>query len=121
MFLVTSNPARQLLCCSYIDTVLPDELVRSREDLQKLVAGLAPGFRLLVNLSQLKAMSVECLTEVGAMMELFDRSGVGQVVRVIPDESKDIGFNILTVFHYAHLPQIVTCRTMPEAAQALGL
>ena len=121
MFLATSNPARQLLCCSYIDTVRPDELVGARKDLRALIAGLAPGFRLLVNLSQLKTMGVECLTEVGAMMELFDRSGVGLVVRVIPDGSKDIGFNILAVFHYAKLPQIVTCQTMPEAAQALGL
>jgi hypothetical protein len=121
MFLATFNPARQLLCCSYIDTVLPDELARGRADVHQLIAGLAPGYRLLVNLSQLKAMSVECLTEVGAMMELFDRSGVGLVVRVIPDETKDIGFNILTVFHYPHRPQIVTCQTLPEAARVLGL
>jgi hypothetical protein len=43
------------------------------------------------------------------------------VVRVIPDETKDIGFNILTVFHYPHRPQIVTCQTLPEAARVLGL
>jgi len=121
MFLATSNPARQLLCCSYIDMVQPDELMRGREDVRVLMAGLSPGYRLLVNLSQLKSMSIECLTELGAMMELFDRSGVGLIVRVIPDEAKDIGFNILTVFHYPHRPQIVTCQTMPEAAQALGL
>jgi hypothetical protein len=121
MFLATSNPARQLLSTCYIDEVQPDELVRSRADVQALVAGLAPGYRLLVNLSQLKSMSVECLTELGALMELFDQSGVGLVVRVIPDETKDIGLNILTVFHYPHHPQIITCQTMTEAARALGL
>jgi hypothetical protein len=121
MVLTTSNRLRQLLCVSYIDKVRPAELARSRDDVRALLAGLAPGFRLLVNLSQLQSMGIECLTELGAMMELTDRSGVGMVVRVIPDETKDIGLNILTVFHYPHHPHIVTCHTLPEAARALGL
>jgi len=121
MFLATANKARQLLCVSYIDHVEPAELVRGREDVRALLAELTPGYRLLVNLSQLKSMSVECHTEIGAMMEQFDRKGVGLVVRVIPDETKDIGLNILTVFHYAHHPHVVTCQSMTAAAQALGL
>jgi len=42
-------------------------------------------------------------------------------VRVIPDETKDIGLNILTVFHYPYHPHIVTCQTLPQAARVLGL
>lgn len=121
MFLATSNKARQLLCLSYIGEVVPDELVRGREDVRALLAELPPGFRLLVNLTQLKSMSIECHNEVGALMEQFDRSGVGMIVRVIPDETKDIGFNILTVFHYQHHPQVATCQSLTEAAQTLGL
>jgi hypothetical protein len=121
MVLTTSNRLRQLLCVGYIDKVRPDELARSRDDVLALLAGLEPGFRLLVNLSQLQSMGVECLPELGVMMELIDRSGVGMVVRVIPDETKDIGLNILTVFHYPYHPHIVTCQTLPQAARVLGL
>jgi hypothetical protein len=121
MFLAASNKPRQLLCVSYIDVVTPEQLARGRADVLALLAELPPGFRLLVNLSQLKSMDVECLTELGAMMEQFDRAGVGLVVRVIPDESKDIGLNILTVFHYPHHPQVVTCLSMTEAARVLEL
>lgn len=121
MFLATSNKARQLLCLSYIDVVNPDQLARGRADALELLGDLAPGFRLLVNLSQLKSMEVECLQEIGSLMEIFDRAGVGRVVRVVPDASKDIGLNILTVFHYAHHPPVITCQSMTEAARVLEL
>ena len=121
MFIATSNKARQLLCLTYIDEVHPDELVRNRADVLALLAEMTPGFRLLANLSQLKAMNVECHEEIGAVMEKFDQAGVGMIVRVIPDNSKDIGLNILAVFHYQNKPKIVTCQNMVEAARALGL
>jgi hypothetical protein len=54
-------------------------------------------------------------------MEMLDRSGVGLVVRVIPDPYKDIGMNILTLFHYPHHPRVVTCDSMAEGAKAVLL
>jgi hypothetical protein len=121
MFLATSNKARRLLCLSYIQRVRSGELKRGREDIKTLLADLPPGFRLLVDLSQLEAMEFDCMKEIGRTMELFDRSGVGMIVRVIPDPSKDIGLSILTLFHYPHHPHIVTCKTMTEAAELLAL
>lgn len=121
MFLATSNKARQLLCLSYIQQVRSEELKRGREDVQMLLADLPPGFRLLVDLSQLETMDLDCMKEIGRTMELFDRSGVGMIVRVIPVPSKDIGLNILTLFHYPHHPHIVTCKTMTKAAELLAL
>jgi hypothetical protein len=54
-------------------------------------------------------------------MELVGKSGVGLVVRVLPDPSKDIGMNILTVFHYPQHLQVVTCQSVTEAVKVLGL
>jgi len=121
MFLATSNRTRQLLLLSYIQRVRPEELERGREDVKTLLADLPPGFRLLADLSRLESMDLDCMKEIGRTMELFDRGGVGMIVRVIPDPGKDIGFNILTLFHYPHHPQIVTCKTMTEAAGLLAL
>jgi hypothetical protein len=42
-------------------------------------------------------------------------------VRVIPDPTKDIGFNILARFHYRRNPRITNCETMMEAAKLLSL
>ena len=43
--------------------------------------------------------------------------GVAEVVRVIPDPQKDIGLNILSVFHYSRRVRIVTCESLAEAEE----
>jgi hypothetical protein len=121
MFLATSNKSKQLLYLSYLDRVQPEELSRELEGLKKLLADLSPGFRLLVDLGRLEFMEQACAREIGRAMEMVDQSGVGLVVRVIPDPSKDIGMNILTAFHYAHRPRSVTCKNIIEVAGLLGL
>jgi hypothetical protein len=121
MFLVTSNKARRLLHLSYIQHVTPEELRRGQEDIKALLTDLKPGFRLLADFGRLESMDLACRTELGRMMELADQSGVGMLVRVIPDASKDIGLDILTIFHYRHRPQVVTCKNMAEAVKKLSL
>ena len=39
----------------------------------------------------------------------------------IPDPSKGIGMNILTIFHYPDQLRVVTCQNLAEAVKALGL
>lgn len=121
MFLVTSNKTKQLLHLSYIQRVKPAELQRGRQDLKSLLAEMTPGFRVFVDLGRLEAMGLDCVPEIGLSMELMDHQGVGLVVRLIPDPSKDIGLNILTVFHYRRRPRIITCKSLNEAAKALTL
>jgi hypothetical protein len=54
------------------------------------------------------------------MMDLCNKKGVETVVRVIPDPRKDIGLNILSLFHYRRHVRIVTCATISEAMNVLG-
>jgi hypothetical protein len=121
MVLTTSNKLKRLLCVSYIAQVRKGDLDRNQPDLEALLKDMGPDFRLLVDLSRLELMAVDCAPELGRFMELIDRSGVRQVVRVIPDPKKDIGMNILTIFHYRRRPRMVTCTNLIEAAEALAL
>ena len=121
MVLVTSNKAKQLLCVSYIERVRLGDLEHSRKDIEALIAELKPGFRLLTDLSRLEFMDLDCAPELGTLMEYFDRSGVSMVVRVIPDPKKDIGMNILTIFHYRNHPKFVSCAKLSQAAKHLSL
>lgn len=121
MLLVTSNKLKQLLHISYIGRIQAQDLQNSREDLKAQLQDLSPDFRSLADFSQLEFMGLDCMPELGQVMDLIGKAGVGLVVRVIPDPSKDIGMNILTIFHYPHRPRIVTCENMTEAARALGL
>jgi anti-anti-sigma regulatory factor len=121
MFLAASNKSKRLLHVSYVGQVGPEEIKAGLEDLKMLLADLPPDFRLLVDLGRLESMDLACAPELGRAMEMIDQHGVGLVVRMIPDPSKDIGLNIFTIFHYARRPKIVTCQNILEAARALSL
>jgi hypothetical protein len=121
MVLATANKVKNLLYLSYSGQVRPEELARNEPDLEALAGELTPGFRVLVDLTNLDSMELDCLKGLGRLMELVDKSGVGLIVRVIPDSSRDIGFNILTIFHHPRRPQVITCKSMAEAGKRLGL
>src|SRR5882672_7213067 len=119
MFLATTNKSKRLLYVSLIQQVRAEELQRGLEEVTTLLADLPSGFHLLVDLGRLESMDTDCVVEIGKVMELFDKKGVGLIVRVIPDPAKDIGLNILSLFHYRHRPRTITCETMTEAAERL--
>jgi ketol-acid reductoisomerase len=121
MFLATSNKAKGLLHLVYIGHVTSMDLQAGHGDVVSLLAELTGGFKMLVDFGRLDSMDTECVTELGKIMELLDQRGLKQVVRVIPDPSKDIGFKILEVFHYPHRPSSVNCQTMAEAFRLLAI
>ena len=121
MFLVTLNKARQLLHLSYIQRVTAEELERGYGDIKGMQADLKPGFRVLADFERLDSMDLDCRTGLGKIMELAESSGIGLLVRVIPDATKDIGLDILAIFHYRQRPRMVTCKNLAEAAEKLSL
>jgi hypothetical protein len=121
MFLATSNKPKQLLLLSYVDRVSVEELEQGHDDVVRLLDELASGFRVLADLSRLEIMDANGAREIAKVMELCDQKGVGLIVRIIPDPGKDIGMNILSLFHYRHHPRIVTCQNLVEAGEALAL
>ena len=97
-------------------------VAESRESLKRfetLLPDLPTGFRLLTDLSGLELMDQDCVPQLKTVMDHCNAKGVSLIVRVIPDPHKDIGFNILSLFHYRHNIRIVTCETLTEAEQAL--
>jgi hypothetical protein len=121
MFLVATNKAKKLLYLSYIGHVRAEELRRGREEASALLADLPAGFRILADFGRLDVMDTNSAPEIGKLMEEGEKNGVGMIVRVIPNPSKDIGLNILTLLHYKKRVQVVTCQTMEEAQRALEI
>jgi len=120
MFLAETNKVKRLLHLSFIGHVQASELQQAREEVALLVAELPGGFRLLTDLSHLESMDIACEAEIARVMELCGQRGIGWVVRVIPDPQKDIGFNILTAFHYERSVQVSTCQSLEEAVRMLN-
>lgn len=119
--LITSNKHQRLIFFNYVQHVSPAELESVRGDVKSLLGDLPSGIRLLADLSQVESMEPDCLTEIGHTMDLVAQHDVKLIVRVIPDPTKDIGLNILTVFHYPRHPRVITCQNLAEALRQLSL
>ncbi len=119
MYQAEIDKGRNLLRIRYAQHVTPEETKRWTEELKLMLTEVQPGFRLLTDLSELDSMDLACVPHIKAAMDLCNRKGVETVVRVIPDPQKDIGLNILSLFHYRRRVHIVTCETMAEAMKAL--
>ena len=87
-------------------------------DVQKTLPK-AQGFSVLTDLTALEKMDRDVQGTVTEVMDILNAHGVGRVVRVIPDSGKDIGFNILSVFHYSKGVKILTLESREEALKKL--
>ena len=120
MFQVEVDKSKNLLKISYAQHVGPEDAQRVQEKIPTLLPDLQPGFRLLTDLSGLESMDLACVPYIKRMMDLCNKQGIEKVVRVIPDPHKDIGLNILSLFHYRRRVKIVTCQTLEEALRVLA-
>jgi hypothetical protein len=120
MFVTEFDRSRRLLKITVAGHTTPEEAMACLENLRSLLTDVQPGFRLFADLSGLLSMPTTAAPYVGQIMDSCAEKGVGLVVRLLPAEpSKDIGFAIMSRFHYAPDIQIVTCTTMEEATSLL--
>jgi len=122
MVLTSVNKRKQLLVIIFAGQVEASQIMEQSANLADQLSELEPGFHVLADLSGLETMSLDCAPEIAKTMELCAEKGVKLIVRVIPDSSKDIGFSILSQFHYRkNKPRTVVCESLGEAAKHLGL
>jgi anti-anti-sigma regulatory factor len=104
---------------SFSHRVGVDEMQRCVDEAKGFVADMEPGFRLLTDLSNLEFMDASCALYIGQIMDLCAAKGVAEVVRVVPDPHKDIGFALIELFHYGKQINVVTYEKMEDAVQSL--
>ena len=119
MLKLEADSVRNLLKMTFSGQLRARELAERAADVETALVGLRAGFRFLGDLSDLEVMEPECLAHIRRTMDLLNQRGVAMVVRIIPDPHKDIGLNILSLFHYRRGIPIVTCASQAEAEAAL--
>ena len=116
---IAPDPAQNILRLSFVGDIGTDEMRDAEKEIAAAIAAMRRGFYLLTDLSELKKMDVHCMPHITKAMELSRNQGIARVVRIIPDRSKDIGLNIMALFHYPRGLKIITCANGAEADSAL--
>jgi hypothetical protein len=121
MFLTELDRPQRLLKITVAGHSTPEEARSCLENLQSLLTGIQPGLRLFADLSGVLSIPAGAAPYIGQFMELCAEKGVEIVVRLLPAEpTKDLGFAIISHFHYPPEIRIVTCTSIEEAAQHLA-
>jgi anti-anti-sigma regulatory factor len=113
------DQSQNLLLIRYSGLVAAEETEKGIEEIRAGLAKLQLGFRLLADLTDLERMDVACAPFIERSMDLCNQKGASMVVRVIPDPHRDIGLQIMSIFHYRGDVQIITCQSMAEAHELL--
>ena len=120
MFSVDASDVERLVTIIWWGKVDLEELRVGGDEIGGVISNMRPGFRVLVDMTGLEWMDPAGAPYIGSIMDVCLAKQVERVVRVIPDPQKDIGFNIMSYFHYGSSVRVVTCENLSEAIQALA-
>jgi len=115
-----ADPAQNLLVIRYSGLVGAEETEKGLEQIRNGLAKLQSAFRLLGDLTELESMDVACAPFIEKAMDMCNEKGASMVVRVIPDPYRDIGLQIMSIFHYRGDTRIFACETLAQAEEILG-
>ena len=120
MFSLKWDQTANTLILDYAGDVTPDDVRRCAEEIRGQLADLQPGFRLVVDLTELRSMDIACSPRIATIMEMCNAAGVAEVLRIIPDPKRDIGLQILSFFHYGNEVYIHTVASAAEVTELLA-
>lgn len=118
-FEIEADLKRQVIRTYFRGVVQPASLAAAAETSAALIAQMQPGFTVITDLTELERMEIDCTPYIARLMDHFQRAGVGRVLRVIPDASKDIGFTLLSHTHYRGKVPFQTLVSASDAETAL--
>ena len=116
---ITADASGKLLQLSFCGEIKAADMAPYLAEVETAAQTLQRGFSLLSDLSALQSMDLSCVPYIRRTMDLLRDHGVRRIVRIIPDPEKDIGLNIMSLFHYPRDVQMVTCENRAEAERAL--
>jgi hypothetical protein len=120
MIKVSYDSALNVLILEYQGKHEPEHAEQFFVDIQKVMPKHGKGFRILTDLSGLQSMNPKTKEAIKKAMEFFNAQGVTEIIRVIPDPEKDIGFNIMSHFHYSKDVNIINVKSREEALARLS-
>ena len=93
---------------------------KAQNEIALILQKVKRGFTVLTDMSLLHEMSPESFKSISKTMDMFNAYGIARAIRVMPDISKDIGFNIMDMFHYSPDVKIRTFECMDKAREYIN-
>jgi anti-anti-sigma regulatory factor len=121
MYAVELDRSKRLLVISPVQAVTAEEAKMAAQRIRELLQDVAPGFYVLADFRWLESMDSAAARHIAEMMDALAEKKVASVTRVIPDPRKDIGLNILSLFHYGPDVTITTFETLADAIQSIAV
>jgi anti-anti-sigma regulatory factor len=119
MYSVEIDRSKRLIVISAVQQVTAEQAKLTAQKLPELLHDVTPGFRVLADFRWLESMDSAAAAHVADIMDTLTQKGVASVTRIMPDPHKDIGLNILSLFHYGPEIQIATFESLADALQSL--
>ena len=116
MIKLSHDKKQNRITLTYEGDVNAEEVEELYLKLQDLMPKCRRGFTVLADLSPANSVTKDSIPFIKKIMDLLNEHGISEIIRVIPDPEKDIGFSILSVFHYGKGVKVVTCQTLEEVA-----
>jgi anti-anti-sigma regulatory factor len=120
MVSIHADPDRQILTFKFAGQVSAADMQLKVEDLSRELERLNSGFVAFTDLSELDFMENAGTAQIATYMDLCTAKGVGRIVRLISDPARDVGFQLLSVFHHEKGVRTITCANLEDAHKALG-
>jgi anti-anti-sigma regulatory factor len=120
MFSIEASDAERLIKISWLGQVDLDEMRRCAEEIGVTSSKMRPGFRVLVDMTDLESMDYAGAPYIGSIMDLCVSKQVEHVVRVIPNPHKDIGMNIMSYLRYGSKVKVTICENLADAMEQLA-
>jgi hypothetical protein len=119
MFAIEASDAERLIKISWSGRVDSDEMRRCADEIGVTTSKMRPGFRVLVDMTDLESMDYSGAPYIGSIMDLCLTKKVEHVVRVIPNPRKDIGLNIMSYLRYGAKVRVTICENLADAMRQL--
>jgi anti-anti-sigma regulatory factor len=120
MFSIEASDAERLIKISWLGQVDLDEMRRCAEEIGVTSSKMRPGFRVLVDMTDLESMDYAGAPYIGSIMDLCVSKQVEHVVRVIPNPHKDIGMNIMSYLRYGSKVRVTICENLADAMERIA-
>ena len=119
MIQVSYNEKQNTVIIEFSGKIDVRQVEQHYPDVQKAVPKAKKGFKLLTDFTRVEEMNLDIQGPIKKTMDFLNQQGVKKIVRVIPDPAQDVGFSIMSLFHYSKEVKFLTVVSRQEAEELL--